>query len=177
MKRESIPFDEFALPIFHTWGERWFLVTAGTAQAGRFNTMTAAWGSIGVMWEKPYATVAVRPSRYTFEFLERSPDFTLCAFPASFRDKLMLCGTKSGRTTDKVKECGFTVRASQREASPSFDEAELILECRKMYTDDFVPQRFLDPKIESNYGGADYHRLYYGEILAIHATPEYRRGR
>jgi len=175
VKRQSIQFSEFALPVVHAWAERWFLLTAGDYAAGRYNLMTVAWGAFGVMWTKPLAAVVVRPSRYTHRFMEEGADFSLCAFPREFRDKLTLCGTKSGRTTDKVRECGFTPIALDRIAAPGYEQAELIIECRKMYFDDFKPAHFLDPAIEANYNGEDYHRMYFGEILAIHGTEEYRR--
>ncbi len=44
----------------------------------------------------------------------------------------------------------------------------LVIECRKMYWDDLVPEHFLDPVIDLQYPNEDYHRIYFGEILAIH---------
>ena len=49
-------------------GREWMLVTAG--DASRFNTMTASWGGVGYLWNKPVVFVFVRPERYTFEFIE-----------------------------------------------------------------------------------------------------------
>jgi hypothetical protein len=53
-------------------------------------------------------------------------------------------------------------------AAPGFAEAELILECRKIYWDDMAPGHFLDPSIEKNYPQKDYHRIYFGEIVAAY---------
>ena len=44
-------------------GKQWMLVTAGPAD--EFNTMTASWGGIGWLWNKPVAFVFIRPERYT----------------------------------------------------------------------------------------------------------------
>ena len=93
--------------VFSMIGEQWMLVTAGTAE--RCNTMTASWGGLGVLWGKPVATVYIRPQRYTLEFVEREDCFTLSFFGEEYRKALALCGSKSGRDVDKVKECGFTV--------------------------------------------------------------------
>ena len=93
--------------VFSMIGEQWMLVTAGTAE--RCNTMTASWGGLGVLWGKPVATVYIRPQRYTLEFVERENCFTLSLFGEEYRKALALCGSKSGRDVDKVKECGFTV--------------------------------------------------------------------
>jgi flavin reductase (DIM6/NTAB) family NADH-FMN oxidoreductase RutF len=176
VKREEIPFKEFALPPVDSWAERWMLLAAGERSSGQFNIMTVAWGGIGFFWNKPLVVVAVRPNRYTYQFMEKYPTFSLSAFPRPYREKLMFCGTNSGRNVDKVKECGFTPIKLVHVGAPGFDEAELILECRKMYYDDFNPDHFLDRDIASNYSGNDYHRFYFGEILTIHGVRHYRCG-
>ena len=75
-------------------------------------------------------------------------------------------GSKSGRDGDKIKASGLTPIRSSKVAAPGFAEAELILECRKMYYDDIDPEHFVDASIQSNYPKKDYHRAYFGEILA-----------
>ncbi len=175
MIRHEIDPHDFACQPFSLWGKRWFLLCSGMNSPGRFNIMTVGWGTFGIMWSKPIAVVAVRPSRYTYSFMEAQPDFTLCAFPAEMRDKLNFCGVKSGRDVDKAKACGLTPRHSVRVKSPGFEEADLILECKKVYYDDCTPSRFLDPSIEDNYGGTNYHRLYTGEIMMIHGTQDYKK--
>ena len=62
---------------FEAIGKEWMLVTAGTKE--KFNTMTASWGGIGWLWNKPVAFVFVRPERYTYEFIEKSDYLTLFA--------------------------------------------------------------------------------------------------
>ncbi|MFH0911553.1 MAG: flavin reductase [Planctomycetota bacterium] len=173
MKRRAIPFEKLRLPILRAWGADWFLLTAGTNAPRQYNAMTVGWGSLGVMWSKPFAQVVVRPTRHTYGFLERADSFTLSAFPEKYRGALEFCGGHSGRDVNKTAETGLTPIPSSRVAAPGFAEAELILECRKMYFDDLEPGHFLDPGIESNYNH-DYHRVYFGEILAIFGTRKYR---
>ena len=175
MERRNIPFGEFALPIMRSFGDRWMLLTAGKNRPGGFNVMTISWGALGFIWDKPLAMVVVRPSRYTYAFMEKSDSFTLCAFPEEYREKLNLCGTQSGRYLDKVRACAFTPIASTIVDAPGFDEAELIIECRKMYYDDLEPAHFLADHIESNYGGRNYHRMYFGEIVAVRGSEAYCR--
>jgi len=174
MKLESIPFNRLLVKIHDLWENQWFLLTSGDFEKGHFNTMTVAWGSLGVMWGKPFAQVVVRPTRYTFEFMEKYPSFTLCAFPVEYRNALDLMGSRSGRNTDKIAASGLLHKASTKIAAPCYEEAELILECRKMYWDDFKPTHFLDSTIENNYPQKDYHRIYFGEILAILGTDKYQ---
>jgi len=106
----------------------WMLITAGNEAA--YNTMTASWGALGEIWGKPASIIAVRGSRYTHEFTEANEFYTLCFFEEAHRDKLQLLGTKSGRDTDKIKESGLTPVATP-EGSTAFEEAWLILECKK----------------------------------------------
>ena len=150
--------------VFSLIGDQWMLITAGTKD--QCNTMTASWGGLGVLWGKPVATVYIRPQRYTLEFVEREDTFTLCFFGGEYRKALALCGSKSGRDVDKVKECGFTVATA--EGAPYFEEADLVLVCKKSYWQDMDPTHFLDGEIDSKwYPEKDYHRIFIGEILEV----------
>ena len=119
--------------VFSAIGDQWMLITAGTKE--RCNTMTASWGGLGVLWGAPMATVYIRPQRYTKQFVDENESFTLSFFPEEYRKQLSLCGTKSGRDMDKVKECGFTV-AEGVGGAPYFEQAELVLVCRKRMVQD-----------------------------------------
>ena len=143
----------------------------GSLEKQDFNVMTVGWGGFGVMWAKPCVLVVVRPVRHTWQFMEKSDTFTLCAFSEEYRAMLAYCGSRSGRDGDKVKATGLTPIASKVASAPGFDEAELILECRKMYFDDMDPAHFLDPSLERHYPNKDYHRMYFGEILAASGSP------
>ena len=149
--------------VFTLIGEQWMLITAGTPE--HCNTMTASWAGLGVLWGADVATCYIRPQRYTYEFIEKSDYFTLSFLGEAYRKQLALCGAKSGREVDKVKECGFTVYAGAGNA-PYFQEAELVLVCRKLYYQDIDPAHFLDQGIDGKwYPQKDYHRMYIGEIV------------
>ena len=176
MPLETIPIEAFTARAYSVWEHGWFLLTCGDFAAGRYNTMTVSWGAFGCMWGRPFAQVVVRPQRYTFEFIEAFPTFTLCAFPQSRRKALNLLGTKSGRDGDKIARAGLTPVAATQVAAPVFAEAELVIECRKLYWQDLDPAHFLDDDIQKNYPRRDYHRVYYGEILAVRGSPAYLAG-
>ena len=173
MARKLILLDEFVVKSHRLWDRQWLLLTSGDFAQGDFNAMTVGWGSLGTMWGRPFAQVVVRPIRYTYEFMERYATFTLCAFPAAYRKALQLMGTKSGRDVDKVAESGLTPIASTQVAAPGYAEAELIIECQKIYWDDLEPARFLDPDIEKHYPQQHYHRIYFGEIVAVYGEGGY----
>src|SRR6056297_3559321 len=91
------------------WGNDWFLLTSGDFMSGDFNAMTVAWGSIGTMWSKPFAQVVVRPSRYTYKYMNRFDTFTLCSFPHKYRKSLSYLGAVSGRSEpNKIESAGLT---------------------------------------------------------------------
>lgn len=173
MTRHPIPIARFMVKPHHLWSTQHLLLTSGDFAEGRFNAMTVGWGSVGVMWGKPFVQVVVRPTRYTYEFMERYDTFTVCAFPREHSPALDLLGSKSGRDGNKVAESGLTPTASTKVAAPSYREAELTLECRKIYWDDMERSHFLDPHIEENYSRLDYHRIYYGEIVAVFGEEQY----
>lgn len=173
MRRENIPLTDLRVEAFGAWEPGWFLLTAGENRPGAFNSMTVSWGALGLIWHRPLAIVVVRPQRYTREFIDRCDSFTLCAFDESHREALNVLGTQSGRDSDKMTACGLTPIASTKIACPGYEEAELILECRKAYFDDLDPRNFLADYIAPNYQG-DYHRMYFGEVLAASGTERYR---
>lgn len=147
--------------VFKLIGKDWMLITAGTPDG--FNTMTASWGGLGVLWEKRVCFSVVRPTRYTYKFLEKNATYTLSFFPDEFREALTICGTKSGRDVDKVRESGLT--PAFEDNAIFFKEARLVFECRKLYFQDITPANFVDSGLEGYYPEKDYHRLYVGEIV------------
>ena len=167
MSWRYIPVNELNTNIFDLWDNHWFLLTCGDFKSKQFNAMTISWGSLGIMWNKPFAQVVVRPTRYTYEFMEKYDSFTLCAFDRHYRKSLQLLGSRSGRFGDKIAASGLNPIASQRINAPAFAEASLILECHKIYWQDFNPAHFVDSSIEKNYSKKDYHRIYFGEVLSI----------
>lgn len=168
------PYD-FKPQINALWNRQYMLLTVGDFKTGHFNTMTVAWGTFGIMWNKPYAMVVIRPSRYTFEFLNRYPDFTLTAFPEKYNDDLTLLGTRSGRDGDKLAETSLHAVAAQKVQSPAFAEAELIIECRKTYWNDLIPENFTDASIFRKHESRNTHRLYFGEMVLISGLEKYHK--
>ena len=146
------------------------LLTAGTAD--RCNTMTIGWCQAGRLWSLQTCTVYVRPERYTSQFMEEQEYFTVSVLPGDMKKTMALCGTKSGRDMDKINACGLTVRTGETGA-PFFEEAELVLVCRKLYVQDMDPSCVLpagEEKILPYYGErGGWHRIYIGEIVEAYS--------
>jgi len=149
---------------FQLIGGDWMLITAGDIQS--FNTMTASWGGMGVLWDKNVCFCFVRPTRYTFEFMNKSETFTLSFFPKEFRNVLTYGGSHTGKQVNKVAHCGITpVQGSNDDIY--FAEARLVLECRKIYFSDINPSAFLAQTLADIYPEKDYHRMFIGEIVRV----------
>ena len=161
----EVSVTELSIDVVNLWMNQWLLLTAGTA--ADCNMMTVAWGSIGCMWSRPFVQIVVRPQRHTHKYIEQSDSFTLCAFPEKYRKDLQTLGALSGRDGGKLAKTGLTLKASKRVTAPSYNEARLILECRKIYYQDMDPRGFVDKTIQDNYTANDYHRIYFGEILSV----------
>ncbi len=141
----------------------WMLITAGPID--KCNTMTASWGGLGVIWGMNIAWCVIRPGRYTYQFMESNSNYTLSFFEETHRPALNLCGTNSGRNLDKIKVSGLTPTPGMLADTTVFEEARMLLECRKLYSHNIDPSNFTDPAIDDNYPLKDYHRMYVGEIM------------
>ncbi|MCH5315131.1 MAG: flavin reductase [Eubacterium sp.] len=144
---------------------RWGLVTAGNENG--YNTMTVSWGAIGELWGVDMATVYIRPQRYTEEFLDKEDYFTLSFYPDEMKKQIHgVCGSKSGRDVDKAKECCITPCFDEN--APFFEEAELVLVCKKAAKGKFEPSQFIDCSIEDKwYEIKDFHYIYYGAVEKV----------
>lgn len=123
---------------------------------GKPNVMFFLWRSIGKLWMYPVITVAVFPSRYSFELLNEGVRKFILNIPS---DKLIsaidICGTYSGRNTDKFKQANLAIIPSKRVKVPTIKDCMLSYECKIINETD---SRNIEP----------YH-LFFGEILAAYA--------
>lgn len=147
---------------FERIGNDWCLISAGNESG--FNTMTASWGGVGILWGREVATCYIRPQRYTKQFVDGSDYFTLTFFPDGYKKALGLCGRVSGRDHDKPKEAGLTPLFT--DGTVTFEEANLILVCRKLYAQKMTEDSFVDKEVLArNYPEMDLHTMYIGEIV------------
>ena len=154
---------------FKLIGSEWMLVCAGNKD--KFNMMTASWGGLGWLWNKPVVFTFIRPERYTHEFLEREARFTLSFFKDEWKDALKFCGSKSGRDFDKCKETGLKGVALESGAI-GFEQSRLTLDCRKLFKAPMTEANFVDKDVlakwyNANPGGS-LHDVYIGEIETIY---------
>ena len=159
---EVNPKKENCINPFSEIGTDWMLISAGSKD--KFNTMTASWGGLGILWNKNVSFAFVRPQRYTFEFLEKYDYYSLSFFDSSFKPVLKFCGENSGRNIDKIEQTGLTPILDGE--APYFSEAKKVMICKKLYSQFIDPKCFIDANIQSNYENKDYHKIYVGEIVS-----------
>lgn len=161
--REISPLEIGDNP-FQLIGKDWMLITA--EKDGVANTMTASYGTLGRLWNKPVATIYVRPARHTYSFIESADTLSLTFFDEKYRKELTYMGRTSGRNEDKIAHCGFHLLHDGE--TPYFQEARLVLICRKLYSQMLETDCFLDAEVdEKDYPLKDYHRVYVVEILKV----------
>lgn len=153
--------------LIETISKEWMLITAGTQES--FNTMTANWGGVGYLWNRPVVYVFIRPERYTHEFTEANDNFTLSFLGEENKQIHKVCGSQSGRGVNKVEATGLKPVVSEK-GNILFEQSRLSLECRKLYKGELKEENFLDPSIIEKWYDAshgNYHTVYVAEITDI----------
>ena len=159
--------DVFARTVDGLEGDGLLLVTQGAD--GRPNVMTIGWGIVGTIWRRPIFMALVRPSRHTYAMLEQNGDFTVNLMPASLGDAVAYCGEVSGRDQDKIAERGLVTVPAAKVKAPVIEQALVQYECRVVQRTDMAPDA-TDPAIVAKfYATGNFHRLFFGEIVAVRA--------
>lgn len=164
------PFTHFneTVEMMHRHG----LLLVGARPGAPCNTMTIGWGTLGIIWGRPIFTVLVRPSRFTYEFLEAHGEFTVNVPTPDMAETVQFCGTVSGRDHDKFVERGLTPAPAQTVSVPVIEQCAIHYECRVVHRNDVLPPQLADEVKFSAYSSGDYHRIYDGEIVCVTANPE-----
>jgi flavin reductase (DIM6/NTAB) family NADH-FMN oxidoreductase RutF len=169
--KEKIEVFDYANEILKALKKGCLLTTKAD---GKVNTMTIGWGLLGIEFDKPTFLTLVRKSRYTFEMLEKNPEFTV-NIPMGDYDKKIIgyCGSKSGRDVDKISACGLHLEDPDKISVPGIREFPLTLECRVCYAQqqegNLIPGLIREKYFPTLLGqGGNFHKQYYGEIVSAY---------
>ena len=143
-------------------GKEWMLIGAADKKHGNANAMTASWGTIGFLWNRPVCICFIRPQRYTFGLAKENERLSFSFFGEERRKALAFCGKESGKDGDKLERAGLAY--TMVDGVPVFDSARLTLICRKLYSDEIKKANFIDPSMLKNYPAEDFHTFYICEI-------------
>ena len=166
MAKKMVACTECQEEVFKAFdAKRVLLVSQGDKNVP--NVMAIGWGSLGIIWKKPVFTVLIRPSRYTYSFLEESGEFTVNIVAPGREEIVKYCGTVSGREVNKFEAKQLTAIPSSQVKTPIIKEAFLHFECKIIYKSDLVPSALVKPILQEIYAGSsDYHRIYFAEVVA-----------
>lgn len=132
----------------------------------KVNTMTIGWGSLSQYWGQEIFIVPVRHSRYTFELLNNTDEFTISVpVKGQFDEALKIAGTVSGRNEDKIKKASLNLKDAKEITTPVIDGCDIYYECKILSFID-LKKEDLDKEIQDRwYANGDMHRLYFAKIL------------
>ena len=174
VQRIAVPSDRYLLQLCKSLAEGGVLLVS-LDENRRPNAMTIGWGQLGIIWGKWICTVLVRPSRYTYGCCNATGDFTVNVPYPSQAALASFCGTQSGRDYDKFAECRITAVPARcgEIASPYIGECGLAYECRTVHFNEVIPAHLSKDVAASAYPEGNYHRVYFGEVLAAHAHEDF----
>ncbi len=144
------------------------LLLVSTDKKGKSNVMTIGWGLIGVFWSTPVFMIAIRKSRYTYDLIEESGEFTVNVPKGDMRKIVEYCGEASGRDHDKIADCRLTLQKAKRIGVPVIKECNMHYECQVIQSLSISPRRVPPDVNESIYPKGNYHKLYFGKILEVY---------
>lgn len=147
-------------------GRELSLITAGTPE--RFNSLTARYGAVGMIWMKDSYFAFIKPERYTWEFIRDQEYFTVSYFPKEYDGIHQVFGHQSGRDVDKAQLTGITPEFLPH--GVTYREAYEVYVCRKMYMRQMdralIPEdaiaKYEDP---TNLLYGETHYVVIGEIV------------
>lgn len=146
-----------------------------TKSGDKVNIMVVEWGTLGNNWGRLVFVCYVRNSRYTHNMLEQNPEFTVNIPVGEYDNKIFrVCGGKSGRDIDKVRELGLTLVQGSKVSVPAIKELPMTLECKVIYRQkedhtllpEDIQKRFYPViKTRNHDNDKDEHIIYFGEVV------------
>ena len=133
LKQDVLSFSD----CFTTFRDLCPILTCGTKDAA--NSMMVNWGGLGYLWGKMVCFIFVRKDRYTFNFSEKSPMFSL-SFVNLTPEIINVFGKQSGKSVDKFALTGLhkcldsRLLCSYLQAHPKTQRLRLLFECRRNYS-------------------------------------------
>ena len=119
------------------------------------NIITIAWTGV-VCSKPPLVSISIRPSRFSYELISNSGEF-IVNIPTSHQlEETKICGSKSGKNTDKWATCSFTPVKGTKVSAPLIKECPINIECKVV-------------KMIANIG---VHTIFIGEVQEVHVDPQ-----
>ena len=124
-------------------------------QNHRPNIITVAWAGT-VCTNPPMVSISVRPSRYSYEIIEKTGEFVINLTNEKLAKACDYCGVVSGRDVDKFKKTGLTPVPVEHVKAPAIAESPVNIACRV---------------VESHPLGS--HTMFVAEVLGVTVDDAY----
>jgi len=131
-----------------------YVLATSIDASGKPNAIGLGWWTI-TSWEPQMIAISVGLTRYSRQCIDDCKEFVLCFPSEELKEGAWLCGTKSGKDIDKLKEAGLETVPAKVVKPPIIGGSTVAFEC----------------KVVSQLETGD-HILYVGQVVAIHGTPD-----
>lgn len=119
------------------------------------NIFTVAWAGT-ICTNPPMVSISVRPERYSYDLIVASKEFVINLTTADLAYATDYCGVRSGKDTDKWKDCRLTPLAADTVSCPLIAESPVNIECKVTEI----------RKLGS-------HHMFMAEVTAVHVDDKY----
>src|SRR4030065_252394 len=105
-----------------------FPVVLGTVSGEKDNIITLAMCHV-FSFKPPYIGVGIAPKRFSYGLFRASKDFAVNIPSRKILNAVEICGSKSGRRTDKFEASGLTKEKAEKITAPLIAECPVNTEC------------------------------------------------
>ncbi len=110
-------------------------------------------------FDPPMVMIGIVPTRYSFELLKESQDYSINIPKQEQLEAVLICGSKSGRDVNKFEAASLTPKKALEITSYLIDECPVNLECKVVQS--------------INLNGT--HVWFIGKVVAAHKHEDYDR--
>lgn len=154
------------------------LVSCGTLENP--NVLTIAWTGI-INTKPPMTYISVRPSRYSYNIIKESGEFTINLTTSAMCKTADFCGVRTGSKVNKFEKCGITAVSAVKINAPIIEECPVSIECivreiKPLGTHDMfiseivgvdIEEKYIDSKGKLNLQQCGLAAYAHGEYFAL----------
>ncbi len=153
---------ERALQILNSHGA--FLVSGDSTP----NVTGINWGSIGTFWGRPVFVLALRKSRYTYDLIDSTHEFTVSFAYKDLSNEFAKCSSITGRNIDKFSEVHLHSQPARSLKTYVVGDCGLYMECKVLYKTGMEAYQLDDRLKDELYQDKDFHSFFFGEIVDLY---------
>ena len=121
---------------------------------GKANFMAVGGGGVANA-EPPMIAVPIRHPQYTLEGIKQNYTFSVNIPSSDIVRETDYCGIVSGRTTNKVEDCGFEIFYGKLETAPLIEQCPINLECEVVHILNLGTHAFVIGEVKGSFVSED----------------------